>query len=141
MIAVMADADVNALRQVPLFSGLDDKALKQLSMMFQDDVFAPGHEIAAEGRTGLDFFFLIETGTASVSRGGEVINTLGPGDWFGELALIAKGPRTATVTAIDELRCKTLASFQFRPFVKEHADVAWGMLELLVERLRTAEHR
>jgi CRP/FNR family transcriptional regulator, cyclic AMP receptor protein len=141
MIAAMTDADVNALREVPLFSSLDDRALKQLSMMFQDDVFAPGHEIAAEGRKGLDFFFLIESGTASVSRGGEVINTLGPGDWFGELALISRGPRTATVTATDELRCKTLASFQFRPFVKEHADVAWGMLELLVERLRGAERR
>jgi CRP-like cAMP-binding protein len=137
----MADADVTALREVPIFSTLDDKSLAQLSRMFQDDVYAPGQEIAAEGRTGLDFFFLIESGTASVSRDGRVINTLGPGDWFGELALISKGPRTATVTANDELRCKTLASFQFRPFVKEHADVAWGMLELLVERLRAAEGR
>ena len=137
----MADADVNALREVPIFASLDDKALKQLARMFQDDVYAPGQEIAAEGQTGLDFFFLIESGTASVSRDGQVINTLGPGDWFGELALIAKGPRTATVTATDELRCKTLASFQFRPFVKEHADVAWGMLQMLVERLRAAEGR
>jgi CRP-like cAMP-binding protein len=137
----MAEADVTALREVPIFSTLDDKALGQLARMFQDDVYAPGQEIAAEGRTGLDFFFLIESGTASVSRDGQVINTLGPGDWFGELALISKGPRTATVTANDELRCKTLASFQFRPFVKEHADVAWGMLEILVERLREAERR
>jgi CRP-like cAMP-binding protein len=137
----MAEADVTALREVPIFSTLDDKALAQLARMFQDDVYAPGQEIAAEGRTGLDFFFLIESGTASVSRDGQVINTLGPGDWFGELALISKGPRTATVTANDELRCKTLASFQFRPFVKEHADVAWGMLEILVERLREAERR
>jgi CRP-like cAMP-binding protein len=136
----MAD-HATALRSVPLFSGLDDKALKQLEAMLQDHVFAPGEEIAAEGRSGVDFFFLIESGTASVQRGGTVINSLGPGDWFGELALIAKGPRTATVVANDELRCRTLASFQFRPFVKAHGDVAWAMLEVLTERLAGAEHR
>lgn len=137
----MADSDVAALREVPLFRGLDDRALKQLAAMLQENVFPAGHEIAAEGKTGLDFFFIIDSGGATVSRDGEAINTLGPGDWFGELALIARGPRTATVTATDELRCRTLAAFQFRPFVKEHADVAWGMLEVLVERLREAESR
>jgi CRP-like cAMP-binding protein len=74
-------------------------------------------------------------------RGGEAINTLGPGDWFGELALISKGPRTATVTASSELRCRALASWEFRPFLQEHADVTWAMLETLVERLRAAEKR
>ena len=137
----MPDAAVTALREVPLFSGLDEKALKQLGLMLQESVFAAGNEVAAEGRSGLDFFFIIDSGEATVTRGGAAVNVLGPGDWFGELALIAKGPRTATVTAVTELRCRTLASFQFRPFVKEHADVAWGMLELLVERLGEAEAR
>lgn len=141
MIARMADRDLSALREVPIFSGLDDKELKKLGMMLQVHVFAAGEEIAAEGRKGLDFFFLIDSGGATVTRGGEMINTLGPGDWFGELALITKGARTATVTATEELRCRTLASFQFRPFVQEHADVAWTMLETLVERLRAAETR
>ncbi len=141
MIATMADGDLAALRAVPIFSGLDDRALKQLALMLQSDVFAAGEEIAVEGRKGLDFFFLIDSGSATVTKGGEAINTLGPGDWFGELALITKGSRTATVTATEELRCRTLASFQFRPFVQEHADVAWTMLEALVERLREAERR
>jgi CRP-like cAMP-binding protein len=137
----MAESGRDALREVPLFSGLDDKALKQLELMLQDHTFSPGEEVASEGKAGLDFFFIIESGSAAVSRGGETINNLGPGDWFGELALIAKGLRTATVTASDELRCRTLASFQFRPFVQAHADVAWAMLEVLVERLREAEGR
>ncbi len=137
----MADPDLSALKEVPLFSGLDDKTLRQLSLMFQEATFAPGKDVATEGQSGLDFFFIIDSGEATVTRAGTTVNTLGPGDWFGELALIAKGPRTATVTATSELRCRTLASFQFRPFVKEHADVAWGMLELLVERLGEAEAR
>jgi CRP-like cAMP-binding protein len=137
----MADGDLTALREVPLFSGLDERALAQLEAMLQEHTFGNGDEIAAEGRAGLDFFFVIDSGTATVSRGGQTIATLGPGDWFGELALIAKGPRTATVVADGDLRCRTLASFQFRPFVKAHADVAWAMLEVLVERLADAEHR
>jgi CRP/FNR family transcriptional regulator, cyclic AMP receptor protein len=141
MIAAMAATDASALKKVPLFSGLDDRALDQLEGMLQDDVFPAGKEIAVEGKEGLGFFFLIDAGTATVSRGGEAINNLGPGDWFGELALIAKTPRTATVTANEELRCRTLAAFQFRPFVKEHGDVAWAILEVLVDRLRDAESR
>jgi CRP-like cAMP-binding protein len=133
-------ADVAALKQVPLFSGLSDKDLKRLAKMFQDRVFAPGDDVAVEGQEGHGFF-LIESGGATVSRGGEAINTLGPGDWFGELALISKGPRTATVTASSELRCRALASWEFRPFLQEHADVTWAMLETLVERLRAAEKR
>ena len=137
----MADTAVAKLREVPLFSGLDERALKQLGLMLQETVFPAGKNVASEGRSGLDFFFIIDSGEATVTRGGAAVNVLGPGDWFGELALIAKGPRTATVTAVTELRCRTLASFQFRPFVKEHADVAWMMLELLVERLAMAEER
>ena len=140
MIAAMADSDVAALRQVPLFSGLSDKDLKRLSRMLQERVFAPGDNIAVEGQEGHGFF-LIESGSATVTRGGETVNSLGPGDWFGELALISKGPRTATVTASSELRCRALASWEFRPFLQEHADVAFSMLETLVERIRVAEGR
>jgi CRP-like cAMP-binding protein len=137
----MADSGAATLREVPLFKDLDDRALKQLAAMLQKNVFPAGHDIAVEGKTGLDFFFIIDSGGATVTRAGETVNTLGPGDWFGELALIARGARTATVTATDELHCRTLAAFQFRPFVKEHADVAWTMLEVLVDRLREAENR
>jgi CRP-like cAMP-binding protein len=137
----MANPDVAALRQVPLFSGLPDRDLKRLGGMLEEHSFADGEEIAVEDKSGLAFFFLIDEGSAVVSRGGETVNILGPGDWFGELALITKGPRTATVTASGQLRCKTLAPFQFRPFVKEHADVAWKLLESLTERLRDAEAR
>ena len=136
----MADIEVAALKQVPLFSRLSDKDLKRLAKMFQDRVFAPGDDVAVEGQEGHGFF-LIESGGATVMRGGDAINTLGPGDWFGELALISKGPRTATVTASSELRCRALASWEFRPFLQEHADVTWAMLETLVERLRAAEKR
>ena len=136
----MADIEVATLKRVPLFSGLSDKDLKRLAKTLQERVFAPGDDVAVEGQEGHGFF-LIESGGATVMRGGEAINTLGPGDWFGELALISKGPRTATVTASSELRCRALASWEFRPFLQEHADVAWSMLETLVERLHAAEKR
>ena len=108
--------------------------------MFQDGCSRPATR-SPRGQDRARLLLLIESGGATVSRDGEAINTLGPGDWFGELALISKGPRTATVTATDELRCRTLAAFEFRPFVKEHADVAWAMLEALVERLRDRRNR
>lgn len=120
---------------MPLFSALDDRALKQLAKMLREHVFDRGSEIAVEGsRSGSGMFFIIDSGTATVSRNGQTLSTLGPGDWFGELALITRGPRTATVIADEELRCRSLASFEFRPFVQEHGDVAWRMLEVLVER-------
>lgn len=130
----MAEADVAALKRVPLFARLSDRDLTRLGEMLQPSTFAAGEEVAVEGEGG-GLFFLIDSGSATVTLEGREVNQLGPGDWFGELALIAKGPRTATVTASEELRCRTLASFQFRPFVREHAEVAWPMLQALVERL------
>jgi CRP/FNR family cyclic AMP-dependent transcriptional regulator len=136
----MAETTTAALKEVPLFSGLPEKTLKQLASRLRERVFASGDEIAIEGREGVGFF-LIEEGSATVSRGGETINTLGPGDWFGELALISKRPRTASVTASSELRCRSLAEWEFRPLVQANAEIAWGMLEVLAQRLRDAEAR
>jgi CRP-like cAMP-binding protein len=71
-------------------------------------------------------------------RGNEVAR-IGPGDAFGELALVDLSDRSATVTVLAPMQCWVLASWFFRPFVQEHPSVAWRMIELLVERLRAAQ--
>jgi CRP/FNR family cyclic AMP-dependent transcriptional regulator len=135
----MADNElVSTLKRVPLFSGVSDKDLKRLANSLTERTFPAGHEIAIEGREGVGFF-VIESGEASVSRGGEHIRKLGPGDYFGEMAVIDQQPRSATVVADSELRCRGMTSWAFKPFVESHGEVAWPMLESLVSRLREAE--
>ena len=135
-------ADVHeSLSRVPLFAGVGKKELKRLAGQMSERTFPEGHVIATEGETGLGFF-LIEDGTARVSVAGETRRDLGPGDWFGEIALIDEGPRSASVTAATDLRCRGLSVWEFRPFVQSHPEVAWPLLQALVARLRDSEsHR
>ena len=86
---------------MPLFSGLGEKERERLAGSFTERTFPAGHEIAVQGKEGVGFF-VIESGEVSVSRGGEEIRKLGPGDYFGEMALIDQGPRSATVVAETE---------------------------------------
>ena len=135
----MADT-TESLRRVPLFSQVGKKELKRLESRMSARSFPEGHVIAEEGQTGVGFF-LIEDGNATVSIGGEERRSLGPGDWFGEMALIDEGPRSATVVAATDLRCRGLSAWEFRPFVQEHPEVAWPLLQALVGRLRESEAR
>jgi CRP-like cAMP-binding protein len=135
----MADL-VETLSRVPMFTGMKEKELKRLAKAMAERTFDEGETITTEGQSGVGFF-VIEDGNATVSLRGEVVNTLGPGDHFGEIALIDKGPRSATVVASTDLRCRGMTSWEFRPFVQSHPEVAWPMLEHLVGRLRDAERR
>jgi CRP-like cAMP-binding protein len=135
----MADA-TESLSRVPLFSQVGKRELKRLETRMSARTFPEGHVIAEEGQTGVGFF-LIEDGNATVSIGGEERRTLGPGDWFGEMALIDEGPRSATVVAATDLRCRGLSAWEFRPFIQEHPEVAWPLLQALVGRLRESEAR
>ena len=135
----MADV-VESLRRVALFAGLDDRELGRLSNLMRQSRFAEGDPITTEGESGVGFF-VIEDGNATVSRGGEILRTLKPGDHFGEIALIDEGPRSATVVATTDLRCRAIAAWEFKTFVIEHPEVAWPLLETLVSRLREAEGR
>jgi CRP-like cAMP-binding protein len=139
MIRAMADP-VESLSQVPLLAGIGRRELKRLVDRMSERTFAEGEVAVEEGRGGAGFW-LIQDGSASVSIGGEIIRTLGPGDYFGEIALLDDGPRTATVTAGTDLRCLGMATWEFRPFVLEHPEVALTMLQALARRLREAEFR
>jgi CRP-like cAMP-binding protein len=125
----MADeAPIELLRTVPLFSDLKPKDLKRIAKAMTDKRVEAGDTITEEGRKGIGFF-LIESGTAKVSIGGVEKRSLGPGDHFGEIALIADIPRTATVTAESPLHCWGIAPWDFRPLVEENASVAWKLLD------------
>ena len=127
------------LRAVPLLSELDERQRKQLAGSLHERTFPKGKEVVTEGRGGVGFFMILD-GTAAVTRRGETRATLGPGDTFGELALVDRlGDRSATVTALTELRCAGITAWEFRPFVKENPDVAWRLLETLAQRVRDAE--
>jgi CRP-like cAMP-binding protein len=128
-------APVEALRQVPLFSNLDEKDLDQLSRQMHERRFPEGAAVTTEGSTGAGFFVIAE-GNADVSIGGEHRTTLGPGDHFGEVALIDDGVRSASITAATDLLCYGLTPWEFRPFVEDHPQVAWALLETLARRAR-----
>src|SRR5215210_3096982 len=138
-LPLVADV-VQRLRNVPLFAGVGDKELKRLANVMRESRFNEGEAITTEGRSGIGFF-LIEDGEASVAIGGDIVRTIGPGDHFGEIALIDEGPRSATVTASTDLRCRGMAAWEFRSFVQEHPEVAWPLLQTLASRLREAEDR
>ncbi len=136
----MSKPTPDLLRNVRLFSVLDEKDLESLADEFNERRFSAGDKIALEGEGGL-MFFVVESGEAAVEVQGEEVATLGPGAAFGEIALIDRRPRTATVTAISDLKAYGLPVFVFRPFVEARPEVAWKLLEAMADRLATAESR
>ena len=133
-------APVELVQDVPLFAGLDRRELRELATSMKERTFRQGQEIAVEGQSGIGFFLIAE-GTATVSQGGQDRATLGPGDHFGEIALIDDGVRTASVTADSELKAYGLTSWEFKPLVESNATIAWKLLKTMATRLREAERR
>ncbi len=133
-------APVDFLRHVPLFRGLTDKQLEMLARSFTERTFAAGRELTTAGAGGVGFF-VIESGEAVVTVDGEERRTLGAGDYFGELALLDGGSRTATITATSDGRAWGLAAWEFRPLVEQNGALAWPLLEQLAGRIRELESR
>ena len=135
----MSDA-AEMLAKVPLFAGVEQKQLAKLVERMSVRTFAEGETAVEEGRGGTGFW-LIESGDANVSIGGKQVRTLGSGDYFGEIALIDDGPRSATVVAATDLRCRGIAAWEFKGFLADHPEAAWPIMETLAKRLREAEAR
>ena len=110
----MPEGAANLLKRVPIFSDLDGKELERIASSMKQRTFNAGDTVTSEGKTGVGFF-VIEDGEATVTVGGEERRRLGPGDYFGEVALLNESARTATITADTELRCYGLTSWEFRP--------------------------
>ncbi len=128
------------LKQVPLFKSLSEKQLRTLASELTERTFRDGQELTAEGTGGVGFFVL-ESGSAKVTVDGEDRRTLGPGDYYGEIALIDGGPRSATITATSDGVAYGLTPWQFRPLVEGNAEIAWPLLEAMARRTREIEQR
>jgi CRP-like cAMP-binding protein len=129
----MASEVADLLKQVPLFSDLDGKELEHIANAMKQRTFQAGQEIAVEGESAVGFF-VIEDGQAKVTVHGEERRTLGPGDYFGEIALITQGARTATVTADTLLKTFGMTFWEFRPLVEETPSIAWKLLQGAVKQ-------
>ena len=124
------------LKRVPLFSELDDKQLRKLGEHFRERTLAAGTSVVQEGTMSGVGFFVVADGTAEVTVDGNQVATLGAGDHFGELAMIAGNERTATVTATSELKCLEIPFWDFREFAHDNPDVTWKLLEHVVKVLQ-----
>lgn len=136
----MARPRVELIRGIPLFAQADDRFLERLAGEFMERNYAAGETIAEEGEAGKTFV-VIESGQVSVTVHGQKVGTLGPGDAFGEMALIDKSARSATVTADTRVHGYQLPVWSFRPLVESHPEMVWALLEALAQRVRDAEAR
>jgi CRP-like cAMP-binding protein len=126
----VAEGAVELLQRVPLFSDLDRKELERIAASMKERTFSAGDTVTAEGSSGVGFF-VIESGSAVVTIGGEERRRLGAGDYFGEVALLNESARTATITAESDLKCYGLTSWEFRPLVETHGSIAWKLLQAM----------
>jgi pyruvate,water dikinase len=135
----VAGDPAEALPTVALFAGLDREEVEQIGRLFKLRRFAAGDTVIREGSGGAAFF-LIDSGEAKVTIRGVERATLGPGDHFGEIALIDEGERMATVTAATDLVCHGLTYWEFRPLVEENGAIGWKILQSMAKMLRSAQH-
>jgi CRP-like cAMP-binding protein len=119
---------------------LSKKELTRLANNAHDRTFPAGAVLTEQDETGVTFGVIVE-GQAAVDVHGHTARKLGPGDYFGEMALIDHSYRSATITAETDLRCLLFTAWVFRPFAMDHPETAWALLEMMVQRVRDAEAR
>ena len=133
-------APTELVQGIPLFADLSKKELQGVASSMKERTFNEGQTIASEGQSGIGFFVIAE-GNARVTQGDQERGTLGPGDYFGEIALIDEGARTATVTAETDMTCYAMTFWEFRPIVETDARIAWKLVQALAHKLREADAR
>jgi CRP-like cAMP-binding protein len=128
------DGKVKLLKKVPLFSKLGKDALQDVAQIADEIDLPAGKEMATEGDRGREFFVLL-SGEADVTRGGRQINTMKEGDFFGEIALVTKMPRTATVTATTDVDVLVITERAFDGLLKKQPEIGRAVAEALAERV------
>ena len=135
----MATAD--RLKDVPLLSCLSNRELKRVAKDVRQRSYEAGTTVVREGKMSGVGFFILEEGEASVSVGGEEVARIGPGDHFGELGLISKGARTATVTAVTPITCLVMDSWDFRKLIQSSPETGWKLLQKIADLLEEERAR
>jgi len=124
--------------QVQLFSSLGKRERRKLADGLKERRYSSGDALSSEHEGGIGFFLVAE-GSATVTVNGNPRRTLGPGDYFGEMALITGEPRSAAITADTEMVAYVLSQWNFKPLVLDHPEVAWELLRVLAHRLRATQ--
>ena len=132
------DRRLELLRSVPLFSACSKTNLARIARLVDEIDLPAGHVLTQQGRTGNEFFIIVD-GTVRVDRDGRRIDTVGPGDFLGEIALIDHRPRTATATCETPCRVLVLAHREFHTLLADTPSIASAVLKALAERLRALE--
>jgi CRP/FNR family cyclic AMP-dependent transcriptional regulator len=125
---------IDLIRKVPLFARCSRAELKEIAMLADEIDLKEGKELTRQGAPGREFFVMLE-GTAEVKKDNRKVNTLGPGDFFGEIALVSHEPRTATVTATSPVRALVITDRSFRRLLDDAPRVQTKVMEALAERL------
>ena len=131
----VARASVDVLKRVPLFAELNDRELGQIASTMRERRYAAGDAVTEEG-AGAAGFFIVESGEAEVTVEGQPRGTIGPGDYFGEIALLTGSDRTATIRAKTDMLCWGMTPWDFRPLVESNAGIAWKLLTAMAQKLR-----
>jgi CRP-like cAMP-binding protein len=132
--SAVATPSIDVLQRVPLFAGLERKELESIASSMRERTFQAGQRVTEEGAGGAGFF-VVQDGQAEVTVSGERRGTIGPGDYFGEIALLTGSDRTATITATSDLHCYGMTPWDFRPLVESNPDLAWKLLQSMAEKL------
>ena len=131
----VARATVDMLKRVPLFAGLEKRELEEIAGSMRERRVAAGGMVVEQGAGGAGFF-IIDEGEADVFVDGEHRTTIGPGDYFGEIALLTGSDRTATITAKTDMLCYGMTAWDFKPLVEDNATIAWKLLTAMAQKLQ-----
>ena len=125
---------VELLKRIPLFAECTKAELIEVAISTDEREAPEGHKLTEQGERGREFFILVE-GAVGVRRSGRRLADLGPGDWFGEIAILTYKPRTATVTATSPVRLLVITDRAFRRLVETTPRIALKVLRNVAERL------
>ncbi len=129
---------LEALRAIPLFSTCNTRELREIARLGTETTIAAGVTITAEDTVGKELVIILD-GSATCRVSGRKLAHFGPGDFFGEMSLLDKGPRSATVTADTEMEILVLDGREFHRLIQTSSTVAWKVLQVMAGRLRHAD--